>query len=205
MEATYLGILFMVVLFAGFYGWYFMKVKKSGGYAAMFEKSQREKFGLQPGEKVSDFWQGEVYIGDLVPGSAPSTTTQVVGMLTGTTYRGRLLELGITTMNRLVISAEPREGEGPGYSAQMGGDTGYRPILSFSGNDPRPRPKIVPPEIAFAGHPKLKEAEKGPERYDKHRRMVRYKLAQLVSPDGAVMVFWIDPDGFQQITAWCGV
>lgn len=200
MEYTqFLWILIVFGVIGGYYFFYFRKIKNSGGWAAIAARVAQAKWGLGPGETAPIEWNGEIYIGPLVPGSGPSTGQKIGGFLTNTTYRGRHLVATITSAQRLVISAEPLEGESKGDASI--GDMGFRPWMSFTKAQ---RPRLIEPRAAFGEHAQLeKELERGPERHNTMGRMVKLQLAVLQLPNGEPLAVWLDPDAIPQLHAFC--
>jgi len=197
----WISILFVVAFMGGYYAWYFNKVKKAGGYVGIAQRIVQSKFGLLPGEATPTFeWTGEIYIGDLVPGSGPTTMEKIGGALASTSYRGRVLAVTITSTNRLVIAAEPAEGSDVKADASLG-DLGYRPLLAFTPSD---RPRFVEPTDAFAGNPKLaKELKSAPERHNRMAQTVKLQLGVLQTTRGQPLAFWCESDGLARIRSWC--
>jgi hypothetical protein len=196
----FLWVLLVFAIIGGYYVYYFRKIKKSGGWEAIQQRVAQAKWGLGPGETAPYEWNGEIYIGPLVPGSGPSAMEKVGGFLTNTTYRGRHLMATITSQNRLVFSAEPLEGENKGDASI--GDMGYRPWLVFTKQ--QTRPKLIDPHVAWSGHPQLeKELKRGGERHNRMGQMVKFQLAVLQLPNGEPLALWLDPEAIPQIHSWC--
>jgi hypothetical protein len=197
----YLMFLVVPLFIGGYYFFYFRKVKNAGGYAAMFARANQMKFGLGPTEVVdpTKIFRGQFYIGPLT-GTGRSGWQQLGDALTNTTYRGRGVELAITSGNRLVVAGEPLPDSDLKYDASMG-DTGYRPIESF---DAAHRPALVLAEQAFGADPNLEKARKDAQTsYNAQGQTVKWDLAVLKLTSGESMVLWLDPAGILRLQQWC--
>lgn len=197
----YLSFLLVPLVIGGYYFYYFRKVKNAGGYAAMAQRATQLKFGLGPTESadLTKVFRGQFYIGPLT-GTGRSGWQQVGDALTSTTYRGRGVELTITSLNRLVVAGEPMPDSDLKYDVSTG-DTGYRPIESFTAQS---RPALVLADQAFGADPNLAKARKAAETtYNAMGQMVKWDLAVLKLQSGESMVLWLDPAGILRLQQWC--
>jgi hypothetical protein len=195
---------FVVLIFAGmgaYYFFFYKKVAAAGGWGAMAAQAQQAEFQLFPGEALPRGWYvGETYFGPLT-NSDLSTGQQVMGVLTGTEYRGYMLHLAMTSTGRLVMTKEP-EGEGRQMGiTNMSMDQGYRPFMVF--RPEQARPQLLSPQQAFPNHPALGHAFQGPQRNAMNGQLVKLDLGTLVFPDGRRYSFWCEPAGLQHLFAWC--
>ena len=198
----YFTFLIPIAVIGGYYFWYLRKVKNAGGYAAMFARAQTARFGLGPNETANPLtaWRGQYYIGPLIPGTERSGWQKFGDALTDTSYRGRGIELTITSLNRLVISGEPMPDSDVKYDAASG-DSGYRPIESFPATQ---RPTLMLADQAFGADPNLAKARKEPPSgYNPQGQMVKWELVVMKLPAGGTMVVWLDPGAVIRLQQWC--
>jgi hypothetical protein len=199
MQFGFLGVVVLVI--GGYYFLHLKRVKSAGGWGVLMDKMNRDKYGLVPNESVAMIhYTAETYFGPLVPGSDRDIPTGVAAVFDPNTYRGFVLNIVFTSLNRLVFAKEPREQTS--HRQMSLGDFGYRPLLSFRPD--QARPTLLSAEQAFAGHPQLSHSHQGPQRHNSRQLVERLQLAQLVMPNnGQRYTFWCEAAGLAHIHAWC--
>jgi hypothetical protein len=199
------NMLLPMLLIGAYFAWWYWnrarKVQAAGGADEHAQQMWRRTFGLDPGEKIEQVYQGLFYLGPLRPDISPDKVDKVLDALSGTTTRGANLMFAITNRDRLALAIEQGEHTKmkDKVDALKGDHFGSDPYRVY-GNSPKPSVRLG--QEIYGSHPKFPKPGEAPKRGSMTGKLEHCVLVEIQAAGDEPQTVWIDPLGAKAICAW---
>jgi hypothetical protein len=202
------GITALVVLGSGIaiYFWYrnyFANIRAAGGESNYWQSLWQKEFGFAPNEKLTHWYQGMFYLGELRPDLEPSGWEHAAAAFERKRIVGIRAAFALSDHGRLAISRgynEQHDSFDVRAQKMMGAGTGNVPYAVFG---PNPRPTIVSAEEAFAAHPALGAQASQAPLFASKGGTLSGRIVHIVSPQHPQgLTLWIEPEGLSALRSW---